>query len=754
MLTTLVERESDSSKPCIVFFSEPEKRIALLLSANKVLPENAFVVSEPTWIKVMREGGETVLYLLEGITMNEWGQCFYVKFKTPQKITFLCNFLTEEKFNFSPPPLQQKAHQFQNYERLTNCPMSSGIELNEYIDDKLHTRLLAVARKINVPSTIAFSFSQEKYDRHRVSCQVQLIDLSRNLSGEEIREYLRNFPFNKFVIKPSGARWMGGRVCTIESQDNLGRAVENLQKCLDLISEKECLLVEEFIDPRLTTLCPLGARLRIFVTRRPNNLVQTSGIICNLGCTDQPINGDTSESFSLDYLCNCLQLTDHQKNQLRDQLNKLGETVLSSIIDYEDQYLNHIPPHKQTDFIGLDILLKNQLGQLEPFLIEVNNHDCTSTLQLYEIQHSLHPSPILDKWVETMLSRSYQYMLKRQNILMVGGSGEEKSKGCEWAAKLGIKLIFAENELQSRPLSFPSRFLGIDLDQSRDELEKALAIIQEVRHHQLTVHGVVSLEEKYLALATLVAIFLQKPSNSYESVTLAKSQLLTSKKIILDEFDKLSFEARQFSHGVEVFALNCLNDIQSIPLHYYPLAIELESENSDFVPKIVSNPKQLIACFEDYQRKLHAVLETGIGLDLNHRLIATPYLKGLPQDLLVILSEGKLMAGYLVPPFATKLNQAQERTEILPNFLDQERQENLIYAAWKACRNLNLKEGVFYVKGISTELGAKILGLHVCPWKMDLVQWMFDVWDIDIIMYSSLMACGFKPYVISCPVKQ
>ena len=320
MPTAPIEREADPTKLCIVFFSEPEKRVALLLSASKILPENVFIVSELNWITVLNQKQQTDLYLLEGITANEFGQCFYVKFKTPQKITFLANFLTESKFSFDQPALQQQARQFESYEKLANCPISSGVELNEYIDDKLHTRLLAVARKIAVPTTLAFGLSLEKYQHHPVSSQVQLID-SSNLSVEKIQTYLRDFPTDKFVIKPSGARWMGGRFCTIESKDNLEVAVANFQKCLDLLSEQECLLVEEFIDSRLSDRSSLGARLRIFVTRRPNNTIATSGILCHLGDVAQPINGDTSASFSIEYLCNCIQLTGDRKNQLIDRLN-------------------------------------------------------------------------------------------------------------------------------------------------------------------------------------------------------------------------------------------------------------------------------------------------------------------------------------------------------------------------------------------------------------------------------------------------
>ena len=161
------------------------------------------------------------------------------------------------------------------------------------------------------------------------------------------------------------------------------------------------------------------------------------------------------------------------------------------------------------------------------------------------------------------------------------------------------------------------------------------------------------------------------------------------------------------------------------------------------MPEIVTNQQQLLARFEELQ----TVLPTGIRLGLNCRLITTSYPNGTPQDMVLILSEGELMAGYLVPPFSTRLNLAPEKTEIQPSLLERERQENLIYAAWQACHNLGLKQGIFYLEGVSTELGAKILDIQVCPWNKDLIQWLFNVWDINPILYSFLIACGFKPFV-------
>lgn len=739
--TTPIEREADPTEPCIVFCSEPEKRVALLVSASQILPENAFIVPQPDWITVVEQAEETALYLLQGITMNEFGQCFHVHFKTPQKITFLCNFVPESKFSVSQVTGRQYAQQFQDYERrLTHCPMSSGIELNEYTDDKLHTRLLAAARKIPVPTTLAFSGALAKYQHHPVSSQVRLIDRSNPLSVAAIRSYLSDFPCDRFVIKPSGARWMGGRGCTLESKEDLDLAVANFQQCLGLLTQDECLLVEEFIDSRLSDRSSLGARLRIFVTRRPNNRVETSGILCHLGDVTQPIGGDTSESFSIDYLCDCLGLTPNQKTQLIDRLHQLGETVLAAIIDYETEYLTAIPRHQQTDFIGLDVFLKRQQGELVPFLVEVNNHDCISTLQLYEVQHAPHRTGILDKWVETMVYRSYQYMLRNQTLLILSRGDQEDLQAIEWASMFGLNLLLAGSEPQLAACSGYPPCLEIDLENTSNDLETALAILKQVRHQQLTINGVIPLKHKYWTVATLVALLLGNPANRYESVSLAQHQLLMQQKILMDEGKKLTFEARKFAYGVAVVAINSLQDIQRIPLQDYPVAIALEPEIPEFGPEIVATPAQLLARFE----ALQTLLPAGMSLGLNCQLIATAYPQGIPQDVVLILSEGEFVAGYPTPPGFTRHPWTPARPDIL---LDRERQENLIYAAWRVCHTLGLHNGIFYVEGVSTELGAKILAVQVCPWQPDLIQWLFQEWDIHPVLYSAAIACGLKPFV-------
>ena len=738
------EQESDERKPCIVFFSE-EDRVSLLWATSKILPECAFIVTEPTWVRVEQEGNKSVLYLLEGIGMNEFGQCFHTKFKTPKKITFICNFYTEESYKFDPPILQERAKNFQFYETLADCPISSGIELEEYTDDKLHTRLLAAARDVNVPQTMAFGFSLEKYSHHPISSKVKLIPLSKNISDDEIRDYLTAFPAYKFVIKPSNL--MGSMLCTIESKDNLDGAVKNFKICLDSLQGKDCLLVDEFIDSSINDNCNLGARLRVLVTRRPNNVVETSGIICNLGYLDKPISGATSKSFSIDYLCNVLQLTNDQKNQLIDKIQRLGEAVMESIIDYETQHLTHVPQNKQTDFIGLDIFVKKHEGQLEPFLIEVNSHNCEGSLVFYEVQHSPNRTDILDKWVETMLYRSYQYMLKGKNILIIGGGDYSKQNSFKFAQKTGINITLIDSNPNHFAISYSDNFFNVDINPSTKDLKNALAIVEVVCKHNIPVDGVITFCKPYVPLSTLVASFLEKPTNDYLSANIVQSNFLTYKQSLSYIQDNAFYEALVKSDFVEVFALKDVTDIPNIPLHYYPVVIQSDSGAYDSGVKVLQTEEELKANFEDYKTSFQTLTSQGDSVGANSELIVTPYLEGSHHDVTLVISNGELLAGYVTDKGLNTPDISRQTTVIMPSSVDKERQENLVQSAWNACHKINLKDGVFQVEAIHTLLGVKILKInpHISASYVD--EWLFNAWDVNLILYKYLIAFGVKPFI-------
>src|SRR4028118_388402 len=163
-----------------------------------------------------------------------------------------------------------------------------------------------------------------------------------------------------------------------------------------------------------------------------------------------------------------------------------------------------------------------------------------------------------------MLYRCYQYMLKGKNILMIGGGGYSKLNIFEFANQVGITIILIDSDSQHFAASYSSQFFNIDIDDHTKDIENALAIVEVVRNDCISVDGVVTFWEDNVPLSSLVASFLGKPTNDYQSASIAKSKLLTHKKILADESNKLFFESRRFSNGVDFWVLNNVADVQKI----------------------------------------------------------------------------------------------------------------------------------------------------------------------------------------------
>jgi carnosine synthase len=109
--------------------------------------------------------------------------------------------------------------------------------------------------------------------------------------------------------------------------------------------------------------------------------------------------------------------------------------------------------------------------------------------------------------------------------------------------------------------------------------------------------------------------------------------------------------------------------------------------------------------------------------------------------------DGELVAGYVTDKSPTMPTLCKEMAEIMPSLLDREKQENMIHAAWKICHNIGLKDGVFCVDVIYTPLGVKILEINARMGGFYISKWQFNLRDVNLILYSYLIACRIKPFV-------
>jgi hypothetical protein len=271
--------------------------------------------------------------------------------------------------------------------------------------------------------------------------------------------------------------------------------------------------------------------------------------------------------------------------------------------------------------------------------------------------------------------------------------------------------------------------------------------VEVVRKHRIPVDGVITFCESYVPLSTLVASFLEKPANDYLSASIAQSKFLTHKQSLSYNQDNPGYEGLVKSDFVEVFAVKDVTDIPNIPPHYYPLVIQSDSGACVSGVKVIQTEEELKAEFEDYKTSLPTLTSQGDSEGANSEIIVTPYFEGSQHDVTLVLSDGKLLAGYVADKGLNTPDISRETTAIIPSSVDKELQENLVQSAWNACHKINLKDGVFQVEAIHTLLGVKILKIHPHISVSYVDEWLFNVWDVNLILYKYLIAFGIKPFI-------
>jgi hypothetical protein len=250
----------------------------------------------------------------------------------------------------------------------------------------------------------------------------------------------------------------------------------------------------------------------------------------------------------------------------------------------------------------------------------------------------------------------------------------------------------------------------------------------------------------------LVANFLEKPANDYLSASIAQSKFLTHKQSLSCIQDNPLYEDPVYedlvkSDFVEVFALKDVTDIPNIPQQYYPLVIQSDSGACASGVKVIQTEEELRAKFEDYKTSLQTLTPQEDSVGVNSEIIATPYFEGSQHDITLIISDGELLAGYVTDKGLNTPDISRETRAIMPSSVDKELQENLVQSAWNACHKIDLKDGVFQVEAIHTLLGVKVLKIHPHISASDVDEWLFNVWDVNLILYKYLIAFGIKPFI-------
>lgn len=731
---------------CLVAFGVPAERTSLLLTMGRLAPGRGFVVFDPDQIEVRADG----LWLRRGLTADALGNVRLVDVSPPARVTGVINLFTRTTVqHFENPEYDALADRFLALEAAATCPISGGSFLEHVTNDKLHTRLLAASAGVRVPRCQGWCLDLPRYADHSKRDDVTLHILRRDLSDAEIEMIVDDIPWEKFVIKPSGPTFMGSRLVHIGDRDHLEAAQAAFRACLNALQDGDTILIDERVGGPVLPGTRLGARLRVYVSRRPGGEAEVSGVYANLGPFDKPIGGDHSDVVELSTLLDWARIDHHEAQRLTDSIRVAGARILDAITRYEEE-LEGRPENHGTELIGLDVFLHPTPERLEPVLIEVNDQDCTLMVQAWDAQHAPTRSRALDPWVRRMMRRSLAWQLSQRTVLVVGGGGLSKKIVFEMAERVGLTLVLVDPDPDhwARPLA--QHFLAHDFSDHAEDPAHADAIAARLGEAGLKVDGCLTFWEDNAPLTAMLCQRLGTSGNAPEASATAKSKVLTHAALKAEE---VRVHVPPKYHGLDIptWRVRDAEELAAVPDEAYPIFLKYDTGSSAFGVERFLDRESALERWPSYLEEIIASEHDGVGLGYERVFLVQPQAVGTEHDVDLVLQDGWLVTAFVTDNGPIGPRFARELTSAMPSLLRPELQQTIIRSAVRACRAVGLTQGPINVELIHTPRGVKILEINGRMGGFYISRWLSEIFDVELSLLAYGIACGLYVFAPSAP---
>lgn len=742
----------------IGILSSPVECMSILLSGGEQCPGDMLLILSLSWCRKLPSpslANKYSLYVHQAVTFHKGGYSFLERYSPPRRVTYFVNFFTNACTG-------GVCYEGEKLERGLDCPMSSSIKLNQFVDDKLYTRVLLGKANVGYPITLAFHYKPvEIYENEGLD--ITIVPVYSDLSDPESKYLVRNeinkfitqikdASFNKLVVKPSGVLWYGSKFVSFHDKMDIEGITSAVENVINHLEERESVLVEEYIQfeqPQLQQQddSMYTARIRSTVCRTSSEKPQTTKITCGIGISDQPVNGDNSVPHSLELSLKKFGFSDVQIKEIRKDIELQSEKTLTSIIKNEKNFSEEKRGEvgAQTDVIGIDLILKKQAEKYEVVVIEVNSHDCMINCQVYEFinPNTLHEAAT--ELVQTMIARSNAFLMNDKTLLIIGAGSYSKWFIFEEAIKFGIKVVLVDTDLDD---SMPevSAFIQHDLNNLRNIEQISEEIIKKVHSKQINIDGCVSFWEDFAPIAAAICDKLKLVGSNFRAAMIAKNKFLTHQILSKRQGDIPHFP-RTHLYSCKTRLISSRNDIHkavSEDSNIFPGVLKLLYGSSAIGVNLVENKNECLQYFDEIQKELHVY---GVGLGFGSPMMLTDYIVGSEHDVDLIIFERKLIVAFVCDNGPTRVPNFIETVAVMPSILDEESKNQLITAAYQCCLEIGFENGIFNVELKMTKFGPKLLEINARMGGFYLRDWIKQCYDVDILLSTFLIVLGIRPHV-------
>lgn len=779
-----------SDCPCVVILGAPTiSKLALIREGGRLFPGNIHLAIDPSWlIREMQPDQTNRLFLKKGLYFNHYDCPIIAEYRHPRPVHYFANFFS---------PYFGKGLDGIPIEEQLDIPMSSSVQLERLVNEKLFTRLLLAQKKLQVPATLAFLMQHHPFR----DSLIQYNDIEKGFyvvpffePELEPRERLKSIVVQflayrqneEFVIRPSAPAFHSGRGTKFFKQGDIEAMIDHiisLSKDPNMIQQGAILIDTRVITPPLylqigredengrfcylrgmaiplhimrpEEIEALGEQaekkewnMHILVSRTPWNGAVVTGILAHAGqwglpavaTPDNPEKAaavvqfeDIVAALRIQY---GLLTTDDAVWQFKSELEDIGITSLTALIEDEAKRPHHVgePYQAQTDYIGVTVMIKLKGEKLFPQVIDISDHNAGGQYQLDGF-YSEKMGEHSRAWIYNMLARARRHIMKEKRLLLVGSGDPGNMFLFEKAKEFELKLILIDKS-DSWARDLVSEYIPLDMTHPLEALNSVKKpLLKSISSHG-AVNGITTAIKEETFFTALLAREFQLSYLTVETAMTLRNKFKMRELLRTMELSVPLHFLLKNEHDLEVALSKILVIQQTSGDSHFPMLLSSPVETMLYRPVKVENIEEARQGFAAISKEIVAKRERVFILE--------EFIKGVKWNANIILQSGKIVFKSLY------VDSEPDEINPIAKHLSLQAQKASMDLAILTAYTLGCADGVLHIKGVhNAKKGAYVLEIQAQPerlgvtvnsklWGVDLIEMLFiTTLKIPLIIHKS-----------------
>ncbi|KAL4216930.1 Carnosine synthase 1 [Mactra antiquata] len=410
-----------------------------------------------------------------------------------------------------------------------------------------------------------------------------------------------------------------------------------------------------------------------------------------------------------------------------------------------DQTLGNISIIPQSMSSGLDSSDGSMCGGHER---KVNIDERERTVQELRYNSGAGVGETVRPLIRNMIKRSQYYIMQEKRILVVGAGGVSKMKIWPDAREYGIKVILVDSDPNHIAKDMVYRMIHCKFDDHKKDFIHARHICNQLQIMNEKVDGCVTFWEDCVPLAALISEMLDTKGAKVKASLNAKKKSRTQ-NVLQTRTGDIPHWPRTFLYSSPSFHLRTHADIETAYERMtFPAFLKLEHGSSAVGGTIVNDKKDLIEKFNNISNKLTSEKDfPGIGLGHDNSMVLMDIYGGSEHDIDVIIYDRKLVGAFISDNGPTNYPQFIETAATMPSTLPEDKQAQLVTAAYQCCTEIGLSNGTYNVEMKMTKTGPKLIEINARMGGFYLREWIKRLYGVDLMLCAMMISAGIKPYI-------